>query len=207
MGMLAAGITVDLDELRAVAAASSAPWDTSWLERLATAQYRVVFNASEVSEGAVLSFAASFLDDYRSVHGATDEQARPVIVFRRLGTPMALNDALWERYAIGEDLKLKDPDTHAYAKRNVFWKARDGASGWEAELALEALQRRGLISLVCNIALGNWAAQMARRYQRDLDAVKADARDNLIPGAILVPSGIYALIRAQNAGCAYMPGT
>lgn len=87
---------------------------------------------------------------------------------------MALNDHLWERYAIGEDLKLKDPDTHAFATRNVFWKARKGAAGWEADMALVALQRRGLISL--------------------------------IPGAILVPSGIYGLIRAQNAGCAYMPG-
>jgi intracellular sulfur oxidation DsrE/DsrF family protein len=28
-----------------------------------------------------------------------------------------------------------------------------------------------------------------------------------VPGAILVPSGIYALIRAQNAGCAYMQGS
>jgi intracellular sulfur oxidation DsrE/DsrF family protein len=30
---------------------------------------------------------------------------------------------------------------------------------------------------------------------------------NLIPGAIIVPSGIFALIRAQNAGCAFMAGT
>ena len=42
---------------------------------------------------------------------------------------------------------------------------------------------------------------------RDPEAVKAEWRENLIPGAILVPSGIYALIRAQNAGCAFMPGT
>jgi intracellular sulfur oxidation DsrE/DsrF family protein len=48
---------------------------------------------------------------------------------------------------------------------------------------------------------------MARKYQRDPEAVKAEWRENLIPGAILVPSGIYALIRAQNASCAFMPGT
>jgi hypothetical protein len=120
---------------------------------------------------------------------------------------MALNDGLWQHYAIGEDLKISDPNTHAFATHNMFWKPRDGASGWEAELGLEPLQRRGLITLVCNEAIGNWARQMARRSQRDPEAVKAEARENLIPGAILVPSGIYALIRAQNAGCAYMPGT
>jgi len=42
---------------------------------------------------------------------------------------------------------------------------------------------------------------------RKADEVRAEARANLIPGAILVPSGIYALIRAQNAGCAFMPGS
>jgi hypothetical protein len=199
-------MTLDAEELHAASRHGGGPWDTSWLDRVASAQYRVVFNASEVSDGTVLSFVASFLDDFHTVHGTTDQQTRPVAVFRRLGTPMALNDRLWERYAIGEDLKIKDPNTRAPATRNVFWKARQGATGWEAESALEPLQRRGLISLVCNVALGNWARQMARRYERDPDAVTAEARENLIPGAILVPSGIYALIRAQNAGCAFMPG-
>ena len=207
LGVLAAAMTFDADELDAASLRSHGLWDTSWLESLASAQYRVVFNTSEVCEGNVLSYVASFLDDFHTVHGTTDAQTRPVVVFRRLGTPMALNDLLWERYAVGEDLKIKDPNTHAAATRNVFWRAREGATGWEAAYALEPLQRRGLINLVCNVALGNWASQMARRYQRDPEAVKAEARSNLIPGAILVPSGIYALIRAQNAGCAFMPGT
>jgi hypothetical protein len=207
LGVLATAVAVDADELHAAPRHGGPPWDTSWIDRLASAQYRVVFNASEVSDGAVLSFAASFLDDYRTVHGTTDLQTRPVAVFRRLGTPMALDDALWERYAIGEDLKIRDPDTRAFATRNVFWKPRTGATGWEAQTALEPLQRRGLITLVCNVAIGNWASMMARRHQRDPEAVKADVRDHLVPGAIIVPSGIYALIRAQNAGCAFMPGT
>jgi hypothetical protein len=207
LGVFAATMTFDADELRATSVHTHGLWDTSWLDQLALAQYRVVFNTSEVSEGNVLSYVDSFLDDFHTVHGTTDQQTRPVIVFRRLGTPMALNDRLWERYQIGEDLKIKDPTTHAAATRNVFWKAREGATGWEARYALEPLQRRGLISLVCNVALGNWASQMARRYQRDPETVKTEVRENLIPGAIVVPSGIYALIRAQNAGCAFMPGT
>jgi hypothetical protein len=160
-----------------------------------------------VAEGNVLSYVSSFLDDFHTVHGTSDSQTRAVVVFRRLGTPMALNDVLWDRYAIGEDLKITDPNTKGLAKRNVFWKPRDGATGWEAQYALEPLQRRGLISLVCNVALSNLASRMARKLQRDPEVVKAEWRENLIPNAILVPSGIYALIRAQNAGCAFMPGT
>jgi len=207
LGALAAGLTVDADELQALSPRHAGPWDTSWLAKLASAQHRVVFNTSEINEGNVLSYVNSFLDDFHTVHGTTDDQTRAVIVFRRLGTPMALNDALWERYAIGEDQKIKDPNTKAPATRNVYWKPRDGATGWEAQYAIEPLQRRGLISLVCNVALSNFANATARKYQRDPEAVKAEWRENLIPGAILVPSGIYALIRAQNAGCAFMPGT
>lgn len=206
MGALAAALAVEADELRAASTSSFGGWDTSWIDRLADAKYRVVFNGSEVGEGAVLSFVTAFLDDFHTVHGTTDAQTRPVIVFRRLGTPMAVNDAMWQRYAIGEDLKVEDPDTHAPATRNVYWTARRGATGAEAALALEPLQRRGLICLVCNVALGHWATRTAQRVGRDPEAVKAEARANLVPGAILVPSGIYALIRAQNAGCAYMPG-
>jgi hypothetical protein len=206
-GILAAGLTVDADELRVASGPKSGAWDTAWLDRVTSAQYRVVFNTSEVNDGNVLSYVSSFVDDFHAVHGTTDAQTRPVIVFRRLGIPMALNDALWQRYAIGEDQKIKDPVTKAPATRNVYWRPRDGATGWEAQYALEPLQQRGLISLVCNVALGNWANGMAQKHQRDPEAVKAEWRENLIPGAILVPSGIYALIRAQNAGCAYMPGT
>jgi intracellular sulfur oxidation DsrE/DsrF family protein len=207
LGALAAAMSVAGDELHAASDSSQGMWDTTWLDRLAAAKYRVVFNASEVSDGDVLSHAASFFEDYRTVHGTTDRDTRPVIVFRRGGTPMAVNDHLWQTYAIGESLKLKDPETHAVATRNVFWKARKGASGWEADTALESLQKRGLISLVCNIALGNWARRWAESTNRDPESVLAEARANLIPGAILVPSGIYGLIRAQNAGCAYMPGS
>ena len=64
-----------------------------------------------------------------------------------------------------------------------------------------------MISLVCNIALGHMAHDFAERTGRAADDVRQELAANLVPGAVLVPSGIYALIRAQNAGCAYMPGS
>ena len=58
LGVLAAAMTFDADELDAASLRSHGLWDTSWLESLASAQYRVVFNTSEVSEGNVLSYVA-----------------------------------------------------------------------------------------------------------------------------------------------------
>jgi intracellular sulfur oxidation DsrE/DsrF family protein len=207
LGAAAAALAIDSDELRAATQSSTSGWDTSWLDRLATAQYRVVFNASEINDGAAMDYAATFFDHFHEVHGTSDKQTRPVIVFRRLGTGMAFNDILWDRYAIGEETKIRDAATQAPARRNVFWTARPGASAQSVATKLDALQARGLISLVCNVAANNIASRWAEKFQRPVEVVRKDVTDNLIPGAILVPSGIYALIRAQNAGCAYMPGT
>jgi intracellular sulfur oxidation DsrE/DsrF family protein len=57
------------------------------------------------------------------------------------------------------------------------------------------------------VATNGWGRGLAEQNKLDAETVQADLKANLIPGAILVPSGIYALIRAQNAGCAFMQGT
>ena len=71
------------------------PWDTSWIGRVSAARYRAVFNASTMSGGAVLDFVATFLDQFHEAHRTADRDTRPVVVFRRLGTAMAFNDAMW----------------------------------------------------------------------------------------------------------------
>ncbi|MGH9889739.1 MAG: hypothetical protein ACREBE_29695 [bacterium] len=205
VGVGAAASLLDAQELRAATvSAQSSAWDTSWIDKVAQAQFRVVFNASDISDGAAMNYASTFLGDYREVHGTTDVQTRPVIVFRRNGTPMAFNDAMWEKYGIGADAKVTD--SGAPAKRNVFWKPRPGASD-QYGVMIETLNGRGLISLVCNVATDNIGRRFAGQLGRPVEEVQKDLKANLVPGAILVPSGIYALIRAQNAGCAYMPGT
>ncbi|MEO9047815.1 MAG: Tat (twin-arginine translocation) pathway signal sequence containing protein, partial [Gemmatimonadaceae bacterium] len=75
-----------------------------------------------------------------------------------------------------------------------------------AASSISALQQRGLVCLVCNRATKGWANQIAEKTQQKEADVYAELRANLIPGAYLVPSGIFALIKAQNVGCAYMPG-
>jgi intracellular sulfur oxidation DsrE/DsrF family protein len=208
LGALAAAMTIDPDELRAASVPRPAsPWDTSWLDRLGEAKYRVVFNASDIADGAAMDYASAFFGDYHEAHGTSDADTRPVIVFRRLGTVMALNDAMWNKYELGADRHVNDSATHQPARRNPFWRPASGASPESGSSKIESLQKRGLICLVCNIAANNVGYSIAERTKQNVPDVQAEVRANLIPGAILVPSGIYALIRAQNAGCAYMQGT
>lgn len=180
-------------------------WDTSWLDELAKAQYRVVFDATNISDGYALDTAGVFLSHYHEVHGTSDEQLRAVIVMRQLGTPLALGDAIWDKFALGEELKINDRLTQQPARRNPYLKPNP--SNGSSDNSLETLRSRGTILLLCNIAMNNWSSRHAEMTKRPVDEVKEEVRANLVPGAIVVPSGIFALIRAQNAGCAYMRGT
>ncbi|HEY2849519.1 MAG TPA: hypothetical protein VGI97_06550, partial [Gemmatimonadaceae bacterium] len=128
----AAALALDREELRAASTESTGPWDTSWLDRLKSAQYRVVFNASDIADGIVTDYVSSFFDGFRDVHGTSDGDTRPVIVFRRNGTGMAFNDTMWDKYNVGEYAKVNDPSTKAPARRNIFWQHAPGRSGYSS---------------------------------------------------------------------------
>jgi hypothetical protein len=63
---------------------------------------------------------------------------------------------------------------------------------------------RGAIVLVCDFAMGHLSTRLATKSGRSADVIHAELRKGLIEGAYAVPSGIFGLARAQNAGCAYV---
>ncbi len=186
--------------------APSAAWDMSWVDQVQRAQYRAVFDSPTLSDGAALDLAAGIQDNFKEVYGS-DDGVRMVIVMRQLGQVMAFNDDLWNRYGIGEDRKVNDPLTKQPARRNPYLKVMPGEPDWAAGSKLESLHARGAIFLVCNRASMNFAAGAAERTKNDVEQVRNDVRNGLVPGATLMPTGVFALVRAQNAGCAYMKGS
>jgi intracellular sulfur oxidation DsrE/DsrF family protein len=197
--------TLPLDASPAPPREGGEPWDMSWLERLKPATYRAVIDANVLEEGYAADLANGLMGDFHDVHGASDDQVRIVIVARRGGTPLVFADAIWEKFPIGEETKMNDRDGTPY-RRNPFYRGRPGASPESAATKLESLQRRGLILLVCNIAANNWSRRLAELTKRDADEVKKEVFSNMVPGTIVMPSGVFSIMRAQNAGCAYMRG-
>ena len=181
---------------------ATSPWDMSWVEKVTSAPYRCVIDSTNINDGAALGLAADVLDQFREVY--PNDQMRVVIVARQLGVPLALQDMLWDRFAIGADRKVTDPITKAPARRNPFLRPQPGAASYDIESKIEPLMARGLIMLVCNRAAMNTARSFAEQTHRDVEQVQAQVRGGLVPGALLMPDGIFALVRAQNAGCALL---
>lgn len=176
-------------------------WDMSWVERVASAPYKAVIDSTDLSDGAALDLAADIMHQFHEVYNGPDEQTRVVVVMRRLGAVMAFEDALWNRYAIGEDRHIVDPATKSPARRNPFLRAPASES---RDDKIEPLVKRGMTILVCNRAAMNSARSLAEKSKRKVEDVQNEVRNGLVPGAYLMPDGIFALVRAQNAGCALM---
>jgi len=180
-------------------------WDMSWVAKV-TGRYRIAFDAPEVSNGVCLHQVRSFLAGYAAVHGLTDADLTAVLVIRHKAVPMIMGDATWADGWLGERTGMKDPVSGEKAKRNPFINIPAGAphtAAWP-DGALDTLIKRGVIVLGCDLALGNFAGQIAQAKS----IPRADARklvyDHLIPGVTVMPSGIFATCRAQAAGCGFM---
>ncbi|HST08048.1 MAG TPA: hypothetical protein VLJ83_07735 [Gemmatimonadaceae bacterium] len=186
---------------------SPGDWDLSWVTTLATATDRAVFDWPSLGDPAdpqVLYFAERYLDNCKAAYAPGKYDARAVLNIRTQAIAAALSDATWERFALGKDYNVKDPVTQTEATRNPFWhRAPDPAPGVVLP-TLADLLGRGAIILVCDFALGHLADRLAKKANRDAAKVHQELRSGFVPGAFAVPSGIFGLAKAQNAGCAYV---
>lgn len=207
-GLLAAGTVatgaVPSTAFAAADAVKAAPgdWDMSWADRV-TGAHRMCFDAPEISDGTCLHQVRSFLAGYADALGLTDADLSAVLVVRHAAVPMVLDDALWADGAFADEHELVDPATGEPARRNPFIRVPADARHaltWP-DGALDTLISRGVIVLACDLALNNFAGQVARRRSIPRDEARALVATNLLPGVVRMPSGIFATSHAQSLGC------
>ena len=186
---------------------SEIKWDTSWMDRI-TAKHKVVFDSPEINDGDALYNAAGYFDWVKDVFKTGDSDSSIVVVLRHAAVPMLYNDAMWSKYDFGAETKTTDPSTKKAAKRNVFYKRLDKngnpATGDVGAASIAALTSRGVIFLGCDRATRAYASTIAQKTKQQESAVYEELRQNLVPTATLMPTGIFATLLAQEAGCAKM---
>ena len=108
---------------------ASAPthWDDSWSARL-TAKHKAVFDMPEVDDGMAIDHAVLWLEGCRDALGAAPGDAHAVIVLRHAAVVLAFNDAMWSKYELGKERKVKDDATGKWAIRNPYASATASAA-------------------------------------------------------------------------------
>lgn len=185
-------------------------WDMSWVERV-TGKHRQVFDAPEIESGTILHQARTIIRGFADVYGTKDDEFSAVLVIRHAAIPMVANDLLWDELELGKRTKLKDPETGKDARRNPFLSASNPRGAKYSMIwpdgSLDALIGRGALCLACNLALFQIVGMIAKKQGLDQKAARDKAVANLVPGVILQPSGVFAVARAEQAGCHYIRAT
>lgn len=183
-------------------------WDDSWTKRLGK-QHRFVIDIADLdSAGSKLALATELLSWYHTALNKQDRDMHIVVVMRHRAIPMVFNDAIWAKYHLGDDTKLKDPVSGETAQRNPFIHVGndDKFAKVGSDDAIDTLQHRGIITLGCNMAVQSRAREFAKATGQDVDVVRRELDANLLPGMILQLTGVYAVTRAQDAGCVLYKG-
>jgi intracellular sulfur oxidation DsrE/DsrF family protein len=169
----------------------------TWLNRI-TGKHKMIFDAPEVNGGMPVIWPRIWLNGNNDNYATKDADNSAVVVMRHSAIPMAMRDEVWVKYKLGEAFNIKDGE--APATKNIFAKVMPlplPGTGTEALLAA------GVMIGVCNVALTVYSAMVAQKMSMDAAAVKADWVAALMPGVQVVPSGVLAVARTQEKGCAY----
>ena len=137
--------------------------------------------------------------------GTPEKDTNVVVVLRHEGIPYAFEDRIWAKYKFGDVFKVNDPKTKSPSARNPFWKPMPGdfkiPGIGPVDIGIDQLQASGVKFCVCDMAMTVYSAALAA--DADPAEVKKDWISGLLPGIEPMPSGIWAIGRAQEHGCTY----
>lgn len=169
--------------------------------------HRVVYDATQPNEILPFAWPRIFLVT-NELTGTQSNDCGVVVVLRHEAIPFALKSSLWEKYHLGEVFKYDDPVTEKPSLRNPFWQP--GSDDFKVpgvgpvQIGINQLQESGVMFCACNMALTVYSAALAGNMGKDPEEVKNEFVSGVLPGIQIVPSGVWALGRAQERGCAYI---
>jgi hypothetical protein len=185
------------------APAISETWDMSWTSRV-TGKYKAVFDSPEISDGGALVRAVAWCDQYKEVYGTERGEMSPVLVLRHSAIDLVMKDSHWARFALGKENKLRDAKGKKWTMVNPVSAESAGDAPAAKKYKLETFIEAGGIVLACGWAFRFVSSRYRTADKLDAPAALARAKEEMIPGIILQPNGIFAALRAQEAGCAYI---
>ena len=172
----------------------------AWFNKL-KGKHKMVFDAVSANDGYQVVYTYTFLTTNNKT-GTPDNEMGAMIVLRSKAIALAMQDIAWSKYKLGKLFKIVDNITNAAAERNIYWDPKEGEMP-QLGMSIKQLQIRGVMFCVCESALTLTSGQYAKNKGLDPATVKNEWITALIPGVQLVPSGVWALNRAQERGASY----
>lgn len=177
----------------------------AWFKKV-KGKHRIVFDATRPNGTMPFAWPKIFQLTNAST-GTPENDLGVVVVLRHEAIPYAMENRLWQKYKFGERYKIDDGQTKLPSVRNMFWEPKPGdfkiPGVGNVEIGINQLQDHGVMFCVCNMALTVNSAVAAEAMKMDATEVYNDWKSGILPGIQIVPSGVWAVGRAQENGCTY----
>ena len=191
-------------EFATLVAPPSDDWDLSWTDRV-KGKHRAVFDCTEPESGYGVWRARAWKQQNIQVLKVDPADITSVIVLRHNAIVLAMQQRFWDKYGIGAAKNVTHPMTQKPTNQNpVLLGEKDGIPAPMAGVALPAQMAAGAIVLACNLALQDCIDMIASKDKVTEGEARKRAISYMIPGVILQPSGVFATVRAQEAGALYL---
>jgi len=209
LGAGAVGLASIASPIKAVAETESLPQSPEdpevWFNKI-KGKHRIVFDVTEPHDILPFAWPRVFLMTNQQT-GSPEKDCSEVVVLRHEAIPFAMEHRLWDKYKLGEVFKINDPVSNTSSVRNIFWQPKTGdftvPGIGNVQIGINELQDNGVMFCVCNVALSVYSNVLAQKLNLDAAEVKKDFLAGILPGIQVVPSGVWAVGRAQEHGCSY----
>ena len=196
VGVSAATLLPMTAHAAALAPTAADPKLEAWFRKL-TGKHRTVFDATEPNDGMPAIWPRIYLNTTDATYPG--EKAVAMVILRHGGLSMGLNDTIWAKYGIGEMFKVM-ADGKPAAKNPYATITGLPIPG----LGIAELLKGGVLVGACDVALSVYSNAAATKMKLDPAAVKKEWVAGLFPGIMVVPSGVFAVARAQEFGANYI---
>ncbi len=178
-------------------------WDVSWTKRI-TGKHKAMFDIPEVEGGVGVLRSGIWQRQFNDVLKTQPGELTSVMVLRHNGIMLAMNQEFWTTYEVGKAEKLKGDDGKTMKYNPVLPTPGQDAPASFRPLMLDKQIENGAIALGCGLAYRSVVSMIQKKDKLDATEARKKANSMLVPGVIMQPSGIFANVLAEEAGCVFV---
>ena len=158
---------------------------------------------------AALSEMKNALNGYQFGYGIAPQRIAMVACLHNVGNIAGYDSAAWKKYNFGDVFGVKDRSGNSVTS-NIFAAARSAPNrnddpndpkGMYQDPTVQALQRRGVIVLLCHAGAAEQARVLAENGALENmtpEGVLHDLLAHVLPGVLVVPSAVATLGLLQS---------
>jgi hypothetical protein len=191
-------------------------WKVSEFDQLAKnpAQVKQLYDVTKIAEGGFLNNIKNSLNGLHFGFGIPEEQIKIVAALHGPANMLNYDDFIWNKYQIGEWLKVTDPSTGQPAAKNFFYPSKAGTSlhyssenpdspeSLYQDTSIQALQHRGVKLLACHTATEEQARALIahNNLTQQPEEIVKDMLAHTLPEVLVVAAMVAAIALLQTDG-------